>query len=139
MYFVGNPTGSLVVARWHNMNDVADAVAFRSAIQAAVTATQPAVICADWRAALVVSPDVAEVVSTMLRGANALLQRSAILLTHEHATFNLQTERLVREAGNPNRRTFRDAASLVAWLSEVLSPEENRAAEAFLAEGAAAV
>jgi hypothetical protein len=135
MFHVSTPAGSLVLARWSDFRTRSEAEAFRDAIKAAVTKVRPAIICADWRSASIVSPDVSEVMSSMLRAANPMLTRSAILLASEHATFNLQTERLVREAGNPHRRTFRVAADMLAWLGEVLTADEHEAARRFVSEG----
>jgi hypothetical protein len=138
MFHVDTPAGCLVVARWREFPDTASAERFRDAIRTAVSKAKPAVICADWRQASLVSPAVAEVMSSMLRGANPLIARSAILLAVEHAMFNLQTERLVREAGNPNRRTFRQPGEMLAWLGQVLAPAEHEAAQRFLGETAPA-
>jgi hypothetical protein len=134
MFHVDTPSGRLIVARWSDFRSTEEAEAFRDAIKAAVVKVKPGVICADWRRATVVSPGVAVVMSGMLRAANPMLTRSAILLGEEHATFNLQTERLVREAGNPNRRTFRSAEEMLAWLAEVLLRTEHDAARRFLLE-----
>lgn len=121
-----------MVARWAGLREVQEAMSFRSAVQAAAARVKPAVICADWRAASVVSPEVSDVMAAMLRGANPLLKRSGILLSADSATFSLQTERLVREANNPQRRTFRQANDLLLWIGEVLSPVELEAARRFL-------
>lgn len=133
MFQVDTPLGNLVLVRWTSLREVTEATAFRSAIQSAVLHVKPAVICADWRAASLVSPDVAEVMGAMLRGTNPHLKRSAILLAPEHATFSLQTERLVREAQNPQRRTFRAVPDQLQWLGEVLTPQELERARHFLA------
>ena len=132
MFHVDTPQGCLVVARWSGMREVQEAMSFRSAVQAAAARVKPAVICADWRVASVVSPEVSEVVAGMLRATNLLIKRSGILLSSESATFSLQTERLVREANNPQRRTFRQANDLLLWIGEVLSPVELDTARRFL-------
>jgi len=132
MFHVDTPAGCLVVARWSELRTRAEAEAFRDAIRAAVLKVKPAVICADWRSAHVVSPEVAEVFSDMLHASNPVLRRSAILLAADHATFALQTERLVREAANPARRTFREPTEMLVWLAELLGPEESDAARRFL-------
>ena len=136
MFRVDSPTGNLVTARWAWLRDTAEAERFRAAIGAAVGRVRPAVICADWRAASIVSPEVADVMLSMLRGANPMLRRSGILLTSERSAFSLQTERLVREAAHPQRRTFRAVPELLVWLSEVLTPAEQAAARQFLADPA---
>jgi hypothetical protein len=68
----------------------------------------------------------------LLERGNPRLERSAILLSQEHATFNLQVERVVREAKNSARRTFRDAAAMVAWLGESLTAAERDSVARFL-------
>ena len=89
-------------------------------------------VCADWRQANILAPAVAERLTGLLQRGNPHVERSAILLAREHATFNLQVERLVREAKNPARRTFRDTESMVTFLGEVLTPAETAHARAFL-------
>jgi hypothetical protein len=92
------------------------------------------VICADWRRGLVFSPPVSDALLELLRRGNRELTRSAILLTASDATFAPQVERLVREAGNQNRRSFRATEPMLAWLGEVLTPSERERASAFLSE-----
>ena len=50
---------------------------------------------------------------------------------------SLQIERVIREAGNPARRTFYNKEELQTWLSESLGPRERKRLEEFLtaAEG----
>lgn len=52
------------------------------------------------------------------------LRRTATLLA-ESPTLGLQIQRMLREANNPERRSFRDIAALEAWLGEVLTPAER--------------
>ncbi|MEO1170622.1 MAG: hypothetical protein AAFX94_01020, partial [Myxococcota bacterium] len=46
------------------------------------------------------------------------------LLVGDSATFILQMERVIREAGSPQRKTFRDFPALRQWLAPVLTPDE---------------
>src|SRR5438552_3504350 len=89
------------------------------------------IIIGDYRDARVLAPHVAERFVGMLLRANPKVERSAILLDRDHATFNLQVERCVREAQNPSRRTFRDSRSLLDWIDEALLPTEQQRARAF--------
>jgi hypothetical protein len=91
-----------------------------------------AVICADWRAIDVFGPEVAEAVVHMLAVTNAKVLQSAILLEPRKATFNLQVERLMRDAKNSSRKSFRDTRKMVAWLAEFLEPNELQSAKDFL-------
>jgi hypothetical protein len=89
------------------------------------------VLCADLRAARILVPEVADSLLEAMRRDNPVLERSAILVS-ESALFSLQMERLVREAKNPNRRTFRDEGTLVDWIAEILTLGERRRAVEFL-------
>jgi hypothetical protein len=131
-YLVEHPSGHLVLANWSGFLRKEGAERFRAAIGEAILRAQPAVICADWRAAATVSQDVSAVLLSMLKSAHPLLARSAVILHPVHATFALQAERLVKEAGWPHRRTFRVPDDALAWLGEVLSPDELAVARRFL-------
>jgi hypothetical protein len=67
----------------------------------------------------------ADLMIGVLQRDNAHIERSAILLPAEGAAFHLQAERVVREAKNDARRTFRDARKLGAWLDRVLDHGER--------------
>jgi hypothetical protein len=122
----------MILAGWTGFKTANEAEAFRAAIARAVVRAAPACICADWRRATFVAQDVAAVLLSMLSGTNPHVVRSAILLAEGDVVFNLQAERLVREAGNPLRRTFRSAFEQLAFLGEVAAPDELAAAKAFL-------
>jgi hypothetical protein len=89
------------------------------------------VLCADLRPARILVPEVAEALLEAMRRDNPVLDRSAILVS-ESALFSLQMERLIREARNPNRRTFREEGALVDWISDVLTQGERRRTLEFL-------
>ena len=82
------------------------------------------------------APEVAEEVVKMLNATNPKILKSAILLSPEAATFNLQAERVIRDANYPARKSFRDADRLLEWLAESLEPDELQAARDFLAPAA---
>jgi hypothetical protein len=124
--------GRLVEARLVWLATPADVAAFVSVMQAAFAKAGPAsVICADWRDAGVLPPEVGDALIDLLRRGNRHFARSAVLLP-QHPTFSLQVERLFREAGNKERRAFRTAHAQLDWLSEVLTPEERGRAAEFL-------
>lgn len=66
------------------------------------------------------------------RKDNPRFIRSAILLSSRRATFALQVARMVREANNPHRRTYKDVSALSTWLGEVLDPPEQARLATFL-------
>ena len=95
-------------------------------------ATEPVVTCYDLRQASLFAPPIAEEVAEMMRQINPKLDRSAIVLPTDRATFTLQMERLVRAGGVASRRTFRSAKRAADWLAEVLSDEEKARLRVFL-------
>ena len=134
-YDVSCRVGRLIEGRLVWLNDASDVAVFQRVMSAAFAQAGPeAVICADWRRALVFSPQASDAMIELLRRGNRQLSRSAVLLSAVDATFGLQVERLFREANNPNRRSFRAVEPLLAWLGQVLTPAERARAAAFLAE-----
>jgi hypothetical protein len=124
--------GRLVEARLYVLQSIEEVELFQAAMRDAFRRAGPrSVICADWRGAPLLSPDVAEALIGLLRVGNAFFERSAILLGEEQALFGMQVERVVREAANPKRRTFRDPAKMRKWLTEVLDADEVRRMEEF--------
>lgn len=76
---------------------------------------------------------VADGLSSLLAGAAGHVERTALLIG-ESAVFGLQVERVIREANDPNRRTFRDPNHLATWLGAVLTEAERRQLERFVQE-----
>jgi hypothetical protein len=91
-------------------------------------------VVVDLRTPRIFAPDVATALEEMLKRANPKIQRSAILLAKEHAVFSLQLERIIREARNPARRSFRSTEELSEWLHEHLNAREADQLDAFLRE-----
>jgi hypothetical protein len=133
MHQVGNPAGRLVTFRVVPPVDDANAEAAARALRAAIAAIPgPAVICSDVCEARTFSERTVEQFLALMKSDNPRIERSAFLLDASAATFALQLERMVREANNPARRTFREARALTEWLLPLLTPQEAQALEAFL-------
>src|SRR4051794_35037176 len=127
--------GRLVEARLYTLQTVDEVTAFQSAMRDAFRRAGPrSVICADWRAATLLAPDVADALMGLLRVGNAYFERSAILLGKDQAIFGMQVERVVREAASPTRRTFRDTLKMREWLAEVREVDEIRRMNEFFRE-----
>jgi hypothetical protein len=75
-------------------------------------------------------PVVEAYVSTMK--SEARLLRTATLLSAS-PTQGLQIQRMIREANHPERRAFRDARALAAWLGGVMTEAEKARLEEVLA------
>lgn len=134
MYHVANRVGRLLevkLASPLSLEDVQQFAQQHVAITRKMAGTYVGV--ANLLEASVFLPEVAEALTRMLSGVAAQVERSAMLIG-ESAIFAMQVERVIRNANSPNRRTFRDAGQLVAWLSEVLTPAEQRQLEQFLLE-----
>jgi hypothetical protein len=86
---------------------------------------------ADCRGATVLSPDASERFIALMRNDNPRIERAGILLSASAASFSLQLERMVREAGNPRRRTFHAASQLCDWMGEITTPLEADSLRAF--------
>jgi serine/threonine-protein kinase len=131
-----NHVGRLVETRPRALRTPDDVAAFGAAMRDVTSRVAGSiVICGDFRWTKVVSQSTADAFIAMFAVFNPRVERSGVLLSPENATLNLQIERLVREAGNPSRRTFRAVPTLIAWLGEVLiSAERARLAE-FLSMG----
>ncbi|HWE30927.1 MAG TPA: hypothetical protein VHB97_23125 [Polyangia bacterium] len=131
---VDSPAGRLVTFRVvppvEDANAAQAAVELRSAIVAIAGAV---VVCSDLSTARTFSPETTERFVALMRSDNAKLERSAVLLGTQSATFGLQVERMVREANHPGRRTFRERAELFTWLTPVLTEAEQTALGQFLA------
>lgn len=92
------------------------------------------IVAVDLRRAFVFPPQVTDQLIALATQLNPRLLRSAILINHS-AVLGLQAERAVQEAGNPNRRTFRDPAELELWFAEILTQAELSRLHEFLTAG----
>jgi hypothetical protein len=125
--------GRLVEARLFAPRTTNDVLLFGQEMFRTLTTVRVlSVICGDWRAATLASPEVADALLTLMRRGNGYFERSAVLLSRESATFNLQVERVFREAGSDARRAFRDPLAMRRWLGEVLTDAERRRMGEFL-------
>jgi hypothetical protein len=89
----------------------------------------------DFRCAEIFKPDVTEALLALLKADNPSVEKSAHILGSASALFTLQVERMVREAANPRRQVFRDAAPALAYLSDVLTPPQLAWLSAWYAAG----
>lgn len=134
MYKVERNTGRLVELALVSPISLGEMPAFEREVERVLGGTRlPVVFCSDLRRAQVFPDGVADRLVQLMRRDNANVERAGVLL-HGSATFALQMERVVREASNPSRRTFRDERDLAAWLGEVLSDHERVQMRSFLAE-----
>lgn len=112
---------SVVISSPFGLEDVAP---FQAAIVKLLTETTGRVVtCMDLRQSVVLAPEVADALVGLMRRDNPRIERTAFLLG-DNAVMNMQVARMIREAGNPSRRTFHDPGQLIAWLEESLTVGE---------------
>jgi hypothetical protein len=101
---------------------------------AGVRAGQRHVTVVDWRLCPLMAPEAAQRLASRIATKNDTTLRSGALASPNSPTAVLQFVRVIRDAGNPDRKLFEDADELYEWLAEVLDPAERRRLLAFLSE-----
>jgi hypothetical protein len=128
--------GRVVEVRVRRLGALSDVESLNSRFCEAVRqAGAGAMICGDFRGASPLSREVADAWSRAMREANPGIARSALLVDPANVTFNLQIERIVRCAGNPERRVFADVTDLRTWMECDLTEREREALRAFFSSG----
>jgi hypothetical protein len=95
------------------------------------------VVCIDGRRLKIMPADGIEGLIQIMRKDNPRVERSAFLLPADNAILQMQSARVLRAAGNPDRRAFLDAGELKDWLCPVLTPAERARLRDFLSDGEA--
>jgi hypothetical protein len=95
---------------------------------------QRLVVVTDWRFCPIMSAEAAERILSRITATNSGTERSGAVASRDSPSAVLQFLRLVRESKHPDRRLFYNAAELVTWLSEVLTPPEVARLKEFLNE-----
>jgi hypothetical protein len=87
---------------------------------------------ADWRDCQVMDEQSAKRFALGMERNNPRVERSAALIASGSSIVALQFGRLVRETNFKDRRLFVQPDPLLAWLDEVLEPDERTRLRAFL-------
>jgi hypothetical protein len=133
MWTVQNSVGRLVEARLTTTDSNAAAACLAAIAHLVANAPFRVVGLLDLSHVRVFGREDAELLVAVMREDNPRVERTAIFVNGE-ALFGMQMERLVRAAAHPRRQVFRAAGAAIAWLAEVLTPEEVARARAFMAE-----
>jgi hypothetical protein len=99
-----------------------------------IPAGQRHVAVVDWRRCPVMAPEAAQRLASRIATVNDTTLRSAALASPNAPTAILQFMRVIRDAGNPDRKLFENADELYEWLGEVLDAGERTRLRAFLSE-----
>jgi hypothetical protein len=133
-------SGRVIQIRVRRLTGLEDVERLDDAVVSALRDAGPgASICSDYRTTSPLPPQVVKAWSRIMRGTNGALSRSALLIDPRNTLFNLQMDRIVRCAANPDRRIFPDVAKLGDWLAGVLAESERAAVGAFLLNWGGAV
>jgi hypothetical protein len=92
------------------------------------------IICTDYSNLRALPSDVFPAFVDVLKRANLRLERAALVMPRKGTTLRHQMEVLLRQANHPNRRLCADPAEAKAWLSSLLSREEQLRLDQFLKE-----
>lgn len=131
MMYVECSVGRFIETRWIPPIESAHVDHFvKRTTQILSSAPEKFVVFADLEQASVMPPEWIDRVVEMLCADNGRIERNGILIKGT-ATFILQMERMIRQANNPSRRTFRDFGELKAWLLPAMTPAERARFEAF--------
>lgn len=132
MFTVELKSGRLITIKITAPFGLEDLQSFVERVAAVLTVAPPLIVtCMDLRSSSILAPDIADGLISLMRKDNPRIERTALVMG-DNALVNLQVTRMIREAGNPGRRTFHDAEAAEAWLVEALSPTEQAALHAFL-------
>lgn len=128
--------GRIVEVRIERLADLDEMQSLATRVFAAIEhAGSAVVICTDCRSAFPVGSHVARAWARAMRRANRRIVRSAFLLDPANTMFNLQLDRIVRCAMNPDRRCFTHLEPLADWIGDVLSEPERQAVHALFSGG----
>ena len=135
MYTLENHVGRLMELRVESPVTLDQLQTFHSTVARLVKPHSGQVaICTDLMGARVFPQPVTDRWTAIIQQENPAVERNAVLVG-ESAVFSMQVERILREAGSVNRRSFRAANDLVAWLATILTQAERTRLNAFLREG----
>ena len=132
MHKIQNIVGRLVEVRVAPPLTVEEVKQFVDEHKATVSRIQDRYVgVVDLRRADIFGADVTDALIQLLSRMAERVERTAFLIG-ESAVFALQIERVIRNAANPNRRTFREPEPLKEWLGEVLNAGERFRLNRFL-------
>jgi hypothetical protein len=135
MFAARHCTGRLVEAWALRFDSASDVAMFgMQSSQAIAEVAGHVVICSDYSNLQSLPSDVLPSFVDVLRRANPRLDRAALVMPRQGTTLRHQMEGMLRRAIHPNRRLCADSAEAKAWLSSLLSREEQLRLDEFLRE-----
>jgi hypothetical protein len=124
VYTIDNVVGALVEIRIWSPVSVEEAAEWALDHERVINSTRGEYVCfVDLAHASVFPQKVVEAYTAVMRD-ELRLRRTGVLIG-SNAVHALQIERMLREAGNPVRRAFREVPALLEWIDPVLGPVER--------------
>jgi hypothetical protein len=133
MFSVTNQVGDLLEIRVASPLSMDDAMALFKQIYRTMPRGRVSRVIVDARGLRIVDPAVIDAIVIMMRQDNPAVQRNAFLLENG-ALLGIQSERMLKDLGASNRRSFHLRSDAESWLGEVCSPEERLRLRRFLDE-----
>ncbi len=133
MFSVANQIGDLLEIRVTSPLSMEDAMALFKKIYKTMPRGRVSRVMVDARGLRIVDPAVVDAVVMLMRQDNPAVQRNAFLV-HDGAVLFIQMERMLKELGVSNRKSFQVRAEAEKWLGEVCTVEERARLRHFLDE-----
>jgi hypothetical protein len=130
--------GKLAEIRFRPPLDKEELTDFTIAVRELVRgAEEPLVFCTDLRLMDGMEKETSDTLVWLMRRDNPMVRANAVLIAPRKPALSEIAEQMVKESNNPGRRVFRDKATLIEYLTPMLTAPEQQRLEAFLCEGAA--
>lgn len=133
MFSVANNVGDLLEVRVASPVTMDDAIAMFKKIYKTMPRGRVSRVIVDARGLRVVNPDIIDAVVAMMRQDNPFVERNAFLLPTGALLF-IQIDRMLKELGVTNRKSFQSRDEAEQWLCEVCPLEERTQLARFLDE-----
>ena len=98
-----------------------------------LTAREKVVTASDLRQLTVLSPEVADFMTTLMVRNGPKIERSSFLVVNLQSSLGMQLVRMMSASKSPGRRVFDRADEAASYLEEVLTEPERLALRKFLA------
>ncbi len=124
MFSVANNVGDLLEVRVASPVTMDDAIAMFKKIYKTMPRGRVSRVIVDARGLRIVDPDIIDAVVAMMRQDNPFVERNAFLLPSGALLF-IQIERMLKDLGVTNRKSFQSRVEAEQWLSQSCTPEER--------------
>jgi hypothetical protein len=137
MYTIENRVGRLVELRVESPVTYEELLEFHNILGEVCKQIQGQIVmCTHLAGATVFNQQVTQRWQSIIKQDAPIVERNAVLVG-DGAVFSMQVERIIRQAGHPNRKAFLSPTDLASWLGEILTVRERGRLETFLREGPA--